>query len=601
VAHLLNKARRKHIFGLGTILLLVALFKISPVAEILHGHVLDEQFQVLRHLFSDSSADNIVVVGIDEQTYESFDRPSGIWHHYVGEFLLAAAESQPESVVVDLLFERWYKDLVPNHYVDLHRGLLAFRKNQIPLVLGVGLESAVEADGSGASKSFLREVFPYPAIRAIMRDDKYFGLAIAEKDPDGVLRRQIMNYEKCPDCTPSMLARLYEQLGETHASGLINFVPGKAFDYVPLHDIIQWRRAGELERIKRELSGKAIFLGAVTRFEDRHIAPLPLTAWESGNRQTPGVIFMAQAMRSINSGGLIKPLPGWIVAVILMLAIGLWFLVSTLRSGLLILALWVLLLLAGSAWLLTVQREMPTGLILFASVIACSTRAAFEAWESFRERRRLSASFGAYVSPDVMQQIVDGTINPEMTGSRQKVCVMFSDIRNFTSRSESQLPESIIELLNLYFEEMTDAVDAHGGTIDKFIGDGLMVFFGAPNTRINPSQDAFDTAKSMIHRLQDVNAELVKQHIEPIEIGIGMHTGEAIIGHVGSFRRHEYTAIGDTVNIAARLEGLTKALNCPIVCSHEVFSELKEQREFTALGDQAIKGRAAVAVYGWKS
>ncbi len=583
-------------------MLLGLLFKFSSLAEKLDGFVLDRQFQILRQLSPDSSPDNIVIVGIDDQTYEEFDRPSGIWHSYIGEFLLAAAESGPELVVVDLLLEKLYKDLVPNHYADLHRGLLAFRKKQIPLVMGIGLKSVSEPESTEETgiRTTLREVHPYAAMRAILRDEKHYGLAIVEQDADGVLRRQIMQYAKCPACSPSILARIYQQLGESHAPGLINFVPGEPYSYLPLQDIISWHREGDRDQLNQVLAGKAIFLGSVTRFEDRHLAPLPLTAWETGNRQTPGVLFMAQAMRSINHGGLIQRIPGWVLTLAGLLSAGLWFVGAKLRTSILSLTLWVGAVLGASTWFLMGQLELPVGLILFLSVAACLTRISYESWESFKQRQRLSASFGAYVSPHVMQQILDGTINPEMEGSRQNVCVMFSDIRNFTARSESQTPESIIKLLNHYFEEMTEAVDAQGGTIDKFIGDGLMVFFGAPNGRTNPSQDAFDCAKSMLERLQSINLELVEQKIQPIEIGIGMHTGEAIIGHVGSSRRHEYTAIGDSVNIAARLEGLTKVLGCEIVCSQEVFENLSEQNEFSALGEQAIKGHTAVPVFGWK-
>ena len=591
----------KHFLGLAVVLLLTALFKVSPFADKLNGLVLDYQFQGLRQNLPISPPDNIVIVGIDDHTYEQFDRPSGIWHGYIGEFLLAAANSDVQFVVVDLLFEKLYKDLVPNHYANLHRGLLSFRKKEIPLVLGVGLagSSDSESNNSDSETTVLREVYPYAAIRAILRDKKYYGLAIVEKDSDGVLRRQIMSYDKCQNCSPSMLSRIYEQQGQSHRAGLIDFSLGKDFDYFPLHQVIEWYRNGDTASINEALSGKAVFLGTVAKFEDRHLAPLPIVSWETDNRQTPGVLFMAQAMRSINNGGLIQPLPLWIVGIMFVISVCLWFVASSLRRGLCSLILWFVLVLGVSTWLLTTQREMPTGLILFAALAGCLVRASFESWQSFKTRMRLSASFGAYVSPQVMQQILQGTINPNMAGRRQEVCVMFSDIRNFTSRSESQPPEEIIELLNLYFEEMTEAVDAHGGTIDKFIGDGLMVFFGAPNSSDNPARDAFETAKSMMQRLERINLRLIESKIDPIQIGIGLHVGEAIIGHVGSSRRHEYTAIGDTINIAARLEGLTKTLKCHVACSNDVYQALPDRDGIKTLGDQAIKGRSDIQVFGW--
>jgi class 3 adenylate cyclase len=148
---------------------------------------------------------------------------------------------------------------------------------------------------------------------------------------------------------------------------------------------------------------------------------------------------------------------------------------------------------------------------------------------------------------------------------------------------------------------MTAAVHEHGGTVDKFIGDGLMAFFAAPAVRSNPPQDAFDAAREMVGRLVDLNARLMARGVEPIAIGIGLQHGDAVVGHVGSSSRHEYTVIGDTVNTAARLEGLTKGLGYPVVCAAEVVAALEERSGLVDLGPQEIRGRAAVPVYGWRS
>lgn len=171
----------------------------------------------------------------------------------------------------------------------------------------------------------------------------------------------------------------------------------------------------------------------------------------------------------------------------------------------------------------------------------------------------------------VLHEILAGRLRPGVGGERRRVCVLFSDIRDFTGRSEREPPERILALLNRYFEDMTAAVHAHNGTVDKFIGDGLMAFFSAPN----PSA-------------------------APVQIGIGLHAGDAIIGHVGSRERHEYTAIGDTVNIAARLEGLTKEAGFPIVCTQTVVEALCPDAGLLPLGQKPIKGHTPVAVFGWR-
>lgn len=572
----------------------------SPLSTTLNGLVLDQQFSSLRNFSPIETPDDIVIIGIDEQTYEAFDRPSGIWHSYIGDLLMGVVEAKPKLVVMDLVFEKLYRNLIPNHYLSLHRSLLLFRKTKTPLVMAIALkDSAVPSEGTrDNSYTTLEEVFPYPAIQAILKNEKHFGSALIQKDADGVLRRQSMTYPKCNNCSASMLARIYEQLEESHPPGLINFALGEKFDYIPLHDVVQWSQNGNAKQLADVFSGKSVFIGSVTRFEDRHLAPVSLTAWAARDNSTPGVLFMAQAMRSINTGGLIQPASKWLTLLFLIFALGLWFSAGSLRVGITSLVIFIIAVIAVSTWMLTVQQELPTGLILLAALVASGTRFSYEACYSFLERQRLTSSFGGYVSPNVMKEILDGKISPDMQGTRLTVCVMFADIRNFTTRSESSTPEAIIQLLNYYFDEMTAAIDEFGGTVDKFIGDGLMAFFGAPNISANPSQNGFDAAKCMLRSLDRVNAKLIKQGVDPIEIGIGLHTGEAVIGHVGSARRNEYTAIGDTVNVAARIEGLTKALKCELVCSETVFCDVDDNKQLVALGEHELKGHTALAVYG---
>jgi CHASE2 domain-containing sensor protein len=232
----------KHIVGLLITAFIVGVFWYSPISATLNGLVLDAQFNSLRDMSPLDTSDNIVIVGIDEQTYEAFDRPSGLWHSYIGELLLGVAEAKPKLVIMDLVFEKLYRNLIPNHYLNLHRGLLALRKSQTPLVMAIALKNASSTVASSNTSvpspsnrgATLEEVFPYPAMQAILKGEEHYGLALVEKDVDGVLRRQSMQYQNCSDCSPSMLSRIYQQLDEKHSAGLINFALGAKFDYVPL-------------------------------------------------------------------------------------------------------------------------------------------------------------------------------------------------------------------------------------------------------------------------------------------------------------------------------------------------------------------------------
>jgi class 3 adenylate cyclase len=261
-----------------------------------------------------------------------------------------------------------------------------------------------------------------------------------------------------------------------------------------------------------------------------------------------------------------------------------------------------LALVAASLFALHEGLFVPTATLAGVAALALGGRLAFEGLLQSRERRSLKQAFGGYVSPAIMEEILAGRLGSGLGGARHNLCVLFADIRSFTTRSETMAPEALIGLLNRYFEEVTAAVHAHGGTVDKFIGDGVMVFFGAPKDLENPSLPAFATAQEMLARLATLNQALAAEGLSPLEIGIGLHCGDAVVGHIGSAARHEYTAIGDTVNVASRLEGATKEVGFPLVCSRAVADALggPERNGLHALGARPIKGHTPVEIFGWR-
>jgi adenylate cyclase len=173
-------------------------------------------------------------------------------------------------------------------------------------------------------------------------------------------------------------------------------------------------------------------------------------------------------------------------------------------------------------------------------------------------------------------------------GERRTITVCFTDIRDFTPMSESHTPEEVLRLLNLYFGRMCDIVAEHGGVVNKFLGDGMLIVFGAPANQPDDAQRAMAASRAM---LAEVTRMRERGEFPNLRIGIGMHRGEAVVGNVGGMQRQEYTAIGDTVNTASRVENLTKVLGRSLLVTRECREALGSER-FEPLGSHTVKGRA---------
>lgn len=187
-----------------------------------------------------------------------------------------------------------------------------------------------------------------------------------------------------------------------------------------------------------------------------------------------------------------------------------------------------------------------------------------------------------FLPPQLLDELYKHQDNLTPSGNHQKVTILFSDIRSFTELSESLPAKEVVSLLNDYLTSMTEIIFRHEGTIDKFIGDAIMTLYGAPLQTENDEIRAIETALDMIETLPNINGrhEYLKK---PIQIGIGIHSGDVIIGNIGSQKRLDYTAIGDNVNLASRIESLTKYYQCKILISESTFAYLKLSQKFDTL------------------
>ncbi|HEY3580059.1 MAG TPA: adenylate/guanylate cyclase domain-containing protein [Pyrinomonadaceae bacterium] len=191
------------------------------------------------------------------------------------------------------------------------------------------------------------------------------------------------------------------------------------------------------------------------------------------------------------------------------------------------------------------------------SAVAAQTAIAVEnarAHERLAREEVARANYSRFLPEYVVKQMLENPDSFKLGGVSQTITILFADIRGFTRISEHAPPEKIVSLLNRYFSAMTDIIFAHGGTLDKYLGDGLMALFGAPTATPDDASNALNAAVAMQRRLLGINRELRDEGFPEIGVGMGLHTGEVVVGYIGSERRSEYTAIGDTVNTSSRLE-----------------------------------------------
>lgn len=566
--------------------------ELSPLADA-ERWSFDHQMRVIRLEHPRPLEQDVVLIGIDETTHAAFEEPFALWHRHSGQVLRALAKAKPKAVGVDMVLpERSYDFIMKGSDMAILMGLASLKNAQVPFVYVQTISD------TGALAPIQANFVTY-----LTRDN--FGLDQQVIDPDRTSRffkEATLDEGKI---VPTLAGQILRQLKIPVQPGYIDYSIGAPLEYVPLQSVPSMSDA----QLRKTFHDRIVFVGSLIGGTDRWRLPTQLLARDPGRPPEPrdqasafiqpGVLIHAQVVRTYLATGLLQPISEWATWIAMAIAATAVFIAGSpvVVIGTAI-AVPLVLVAASMGAIVSAQLLLPVASIIATFWIALLVRGVFDAVEAVIERFRLQQSFSGQVSPAVMKEMLGGALSPGVSGQLAEVCVLFSDVRDFTTLSENMPPQVVTTVLQRYFDRMVHAVHRYDGTVDKFIGDGLMVLFGAPRKSKDPCGEAVQCALAMMMALDSLNEEFRREGLPTLTIGIGINYGTVTVGNIGSSERHNYSAIGDAVNVAARVEGLTKELGRKIIITEAVVTRIEERFHFDPLGSHKVKGHSPVNVWG---
>ena len=543
-----------------------------------------------------ASDGEIVLVGIDQKALEDIG-PYSQWGREVMAAALAALNEseacRPAVIAMDVLYSG-ETDGAGDARLAEEAGRYG---NVVAACAAVFGSSLAEAEtGEYYLDNFSVTAFdaPYEALGEAAEQ----GHINAMLDRDGILRHHLLEIGlEDGRRIPSLALKTAEMYREYHGmeQGTLPPADARGFWYLPFCGV-----PGDMEAISLSdvLSGKVpadYFAGKIVLIGP-YAAGLQDSYLTAADHAAPmyGMEFQANAIQALLWEDYRREVPDGIqltaLFFLLLLALaGFWKRKVRLSTG-----LWLLLCI-GSAGFCRLMYDR--GLVLHLLWIPLGVTVlyvgciAFNYMQASLEKRRITNTFERYVAPEIVREILrEGTGGLELGGKLTRIAVLFVDVRGFTPMSERLKPTQVVEILNCYLSLISDCILKNGGTLDKFVGDAAMAFWGAPLPQEDYVMHALKAAADMAEGSRALSQELLKRYGRTVSFGIGVHVGEAVVGNIGSAKRMDYTAIGDTVNTAARLEANAPAGT--IYISRAVADEAGERIRTTSLGDTVkLKGK----------
>jgi adenylate cyclase len=541
---------------------------------------------------------DVVLVDIDDASLARMSELADRWpwpRSVHGELAAGIAAQGPRAIVFDIMFAE------PDRSRPEHDELFNDLVQPLENVYFPTARLDAGGDGSGA---LLREVAPalgmletrasQPDARAslllphALRPENWrLGLINLLPDEDGVARRYHLYVPAYGWKIPSLPARVAGDLGFPVPESQALLLGWAAMDRtrVSFSDLYEDFNREKRQRPADEFKDKIIVIGtAATGLHDLRMTPM--------SEFHPGADILATAIDNLKNRTYMRAAPQWLPLLVTLLALALVF--AAFRRGYNTLAIGggvaagCVVILAASYAGVTFRLVLPllTPMVMAAALFGASTLYTY--LHERRERLKAVDFFSRFVNPHVVRDLLERGGIPKR-GQRREITVLFSDIRGFTTLSETRKPEEIVELLNRYFGRQVEVIFRHGGCLDKFIGDAIMAFWGAPLDDPEHARHAVMAALEMSDNLEAFKRELGEAG-KAFDVGIGLNSGPAVLGIIGSENKREYTAIGDTVNLGSRIEGLTKGV-ARILISEDTMRRCQGAFDFVDHGQHVVKGR----------
>ncbi len=587
--------------------------------------------RMFMRLGQEQSPPNIVIVNVDDKSIKKLGRYQ-LWpRYYFAQVLKNLEQDGVKFVGMDFIFSE--PDTIPEQLRNIYIDYLS--KNPEDTKLMNSIFSSLTFDGyfssiikqsgnvifpivlepKGACKDTLLAKFSLKGISSLsipewdgvlapidiyLKNLKNVGFINVVPSSDGVIRRAYLFWRCRNNVFPSFpLATVLSMfkhyvvqdkklLFPTHyipleedGSFLINYYGGfKTFPYISFSDVFYGRFKQGYFKDKIVLIGSS-----APGLSDLRNVP--------ASGQMPGVEIHATVLANLLTGRVIKRFSFIYLTI---LSFILFFLISIIGtkfkpsiSGSFLLVLFLgytvfsfYLFINDLVWIEMIRP-------LFGIILSFIWGIEYRIMVVEKEKKRMKQIFSRYVPGEVVEEITGKEV--KLGGERQEVTVLFSDIRNFTAMSEKKDPAFVVQDLNEYFELMSKIIFAYNGMIDKYLGDGIMAIFGAPIPFLGHADKAVLSAIDMVEEVKELKKRWEKIGKKGFDIGIGINSGEAIIGNIGAERRMDYTAIGDIVNLAARLEPLNKEFGTNIIISEFTQRRLKMAVNLRDLGKVKVKGK----------